>query len=83
MAPTTSNYEFLISLVKGSDKDWTVVVGGLPKFFSSIENASDYLVDKLAVKDDEVDVALCHMYGNGHSRCLFSERGDFVRTEMK
>jgi len=63
-----------------SGSEWGVycTLGFFP--FPNIEVASDYLVSKLKVKDDEIDEALIQMFSLNKAVAVFDYEGNFVKT---
>jgi hypothetical protein len=49
--------------------------------FNTIELAAEFLEKTIGVKSDEIDKALCEMYGQSQNCSFFSEEGLFVRAE--
>jgi hypothetical protein len=69
---TTGNWQ----VSRGSRNDLPIYTS-----FSTIEAAADFLEKEIGVQSDEIDKALCEMYGQNQNCAFFSGEGHFVRTE--
>ena len=49
---------------------------------TTIEIAADFMLNKLGIKDEDIDEALCEMSGYDHNRAIFVDRG-YSHSEEK
>ena len=70
----------MIRLARNKQGQWGVYSVNGSIEFNTIELAADYLINKLNVKDDEIDQALIEMYAYNMAVSVFNETGDFTHT---
>ena len=74
----------VLSLLNQGSRWIVSIVDGItmPLQFLTVDTACDYMIDKLNISEDEIDLAVVHLHNNKHVRALFVD-GKFERTAVE